>query len=202
MPLTRNVISGWFAFGYDVLGYLKNANDHLGATVIHLSLTAQPQGVCDLSCVSHWPWNLDDNGWQIPKALIQSSIQTQGQVSKRSYFDIWHFWKAYCWLNKAHMRTWASEPEPEPPEPVHFARSRSRRKVLLGAGAGAGADQKCHSSASLVGTLWSRIGASARQGPAETAKGPSYIPLWSDQGIWNTTYKGRQISLNLHLKRH
>ena len=25
---------------------------------------------------------MDDNGWQILKALIQSNIQTQGQVSK------------------------------------------------------------------------------------------------------------------------
>ena len=47
-------------------------------------------------------------------------------MSKRSYFDIWHFWKSYCWLRLI----WGLE---------HRSRSRSRRKVLLGAGAGAGA---------------------------------------------------------------
>ena len=67
--------------------------------------------------------------------LNQSSIQTHGQVSKMSYFDIWYFWKSYCCrlVVKDHMRTWSSEP-------VYFSRSRSQscRTVLLGAGAGAG----------------------------------------------------------------
>ena len=88
------------------------------------------------------PVALDDE-WQISKTLIQSSIQTHGQVSKTSYFDIGIF--KIVLLVKAHVRTWSSDPElePEPPEPVHFARSRSRSRsrwtVLLGAGAGAGA---------------------------------------------------------------
>ena len=35
--------------------------------------------------------------------LFKSNIQTQGQVSKRSYFAIWHFWKSYCWLTRAPL---------------------------------------------------------------------------------------------------
>ena len=150
MPLTRNVISGWFAFGYLKMRWASVPNDHLGPKpLISDSATWR-----SLWPVQYQPAALDDNEWQISKTLVQSSIQTHGQVSKKSYFEIWHFWKSYCWLNKAHKRTWASEPEPEahvmtrlsepepePPEPVHFARSRSRsrRTVLLGAGAGAGA---------------------------------------------------------------
>ena len=77
-------------------------------------------------------------------------------TAKKSYFDIWHFWKSYCWLRLI----WGLD---------HRSRSRSRRSryILPGAGAveqfysepepepecfpgaGAGADQKCHGSASL-----------------------------------------------------
>ena len=93
-----------------------------------------------------------------------TSIQTHGQISKKSYFDIWHFWKSYCWLRLI----WGLD---------HRSRSRSRRSryILPGAGAGAakqfysepepelepdcfpgagaGADQKCHGSASLSQTI-------------------------------------------------
>ena len=111
---------------------------------------------------------LDDKEWQISKIFIQNSIQTYVQVSKKSYFDIWHFSKSYSWLrliwgldHRSRSRSrrsryilpgagagagadeqFYSEPEPEP-EPECFP----------GAGAGAGADQKCHGSASLLGTI-------------------------------------------------
>ena len=118
------------------------------------------------------PVTLDYNEWQISKTLIQTNIQTQGQVSKRSSFYIWHFWekKTNCWFrliwgfqHRSRSRSrrsryilpgagagagavekFYSEPEPEP-EPECFP----------GAGAGAGADQKCHGSASLASTKFS-----------------------------------------------
>ena len=113
--------------------WVSVANDDLELKPL-ISDSATRRSLWPLECQ---PVALDDK-WQISKTLIQSSIQTHGQVGKKSYFDIWHFWKSYCWF-KAHMRTWSSEPEPElePPEPVHFARSRNRRTVILGAGAGA-----------------------------------------------------------------
>ena len=158
MPLTRNVISGWFAFGcLKCAGYRSVANDHLGPKSL-ISDSATRRSLWPLQCQ---PVALDDNEWQISKALVQSGIQTHGQVSKKSYFDIWHFWKSYCWLRLI----WGLD---------HRSRSRSRRSryILPGAGAGAGAvgqfysesepepepecfpgagaDQKCHGSASLV----------------------------------------------------
>ena len=92
---------------------------------------------------------------------IHSSIQTHGQVGKKSYFDIGHIWQLYCWLrliwgldhrNRSRSRQsryilpgagagaaeqFYLEPEPEP-------------DCFPGDGAGAGADQKCHGSASLA----------------------------------------------------
>ena len=111
--------------------WVSVANDHLGPKPL-ISDSATERSLWLLECQ---PVALNDNEWQISKTLIPSSIQTHGQVSKKSYFDIWHFLKIVL-LIKAHMRTWSSEPEPEPPEPVHFARSRSRKTVLLGVGAG------------------------------------------------------------------
>ena len=144
--------------------WVSVANDHLGPKPL-ISDSATRRSLWPLECQ---PVALDDNEWQISKTLIQSSIQTHGQVSKKSYFDIWHFWKSYCWLrliwgldhrSRSRSRSrrsryilpgagagaaeqFYSEPEPEP-EPECFP----------GAGAGAGADQKCHGSASLVKIL-------------------------------------------------
>ena len=132
----------------------KNTIDY----VIHVSLTAQPQGDCDLSSVSQVSVSVSQ-----PLVSVSVSAKSDSQVSKRSYFDIGHFWKSYCWLrliwgldHRSRSRRsryilpgagggagaaekFYSEPEPEP-EPECFP----------GAGAGAGADQKCHGSASLV----------------------------------------------------
>ena len=143
--------------------WVSVANDHLG-----------PKPLISDSATrwSLWPLRyqsaaLDDSEWQISKTLVQSSIQTHGQVSMKLYFDIWHFWKSYCWFrlmwgldHRSRSRSRSrrsryilpgagagagaaeqlySEPEPEP-EP----------ECCPGAGAGAGADQKCHGSASLV----------------------------------------------------
>ena len=143
-------------------------NDHLGPKPL-ISDSATRRSLWPLECQ---PVALDDNEWQISKTLIQSNIQTHGQVSKKSYFDIWHFWKTYWWLrliwgldhrSRSRSRSrrsryilpgvgagagaakqFYSEPEPEP-EPDCFA----------GAGAGAGADQKCHGSASLLEIIYS-----------------------------------------------
>ena len=142
------------------------ANDHLGPKPL-ISDNATRRSLWTLQCQ---PVALDDNEWQISKTLIQSSIQTHGQVSKKSYFDIWYFWKSYSWLrpiwgldhrSRSRSRSrrsryilpgagagagaaeqFYSEPEPEP-EPECFP----------GAGAGAGADQKWHGSASLAITF-------------------------------------------------
>ena len=103
--------------------WVSVANDHLGPkSLISDSATRR----------SLWPLQyqsaaLDDNEWQISKTLGQSSIQTHGQVSMKSYFDIWHFWKSYCWFRLM----WGLDHRSR-------SRSRSRRTVLLGAGAGAG----------------------------------------------------------------
>ena len=103
------------------------ANDHLGPTKPLISDSATRRSLWPLQCQ---PVALDDNEWQISKTLIQSSIQTHGQISKKSYFDIWHFWKSYSWLRPI----WRLD---------HRSRSRSRsrrsRHILPGAGAGAGA---------------------------------------------------------------
>ena len=163
--LTRNAISGWFAFR--AFGYLNalgiGCNDHLGPKPL-ISDSATRRSLWPLQCQ---PVALDDNEWQISKTFIQSSIQIHGQVSKKAYFDTRHFWKSYCWLrliwvidhrSRSRSRSrWSRyilpgagagagaaeqfylEPEPEP-EPKWF----------LGPGAGAGADQKCHGSASLL----------------------------------------------------
>ena len=131
------------------------ANDHLGTKPL-ISDSATRMSLWPLQCQ---PVALDDNEWQISKTLIQSSIQTHGHVSKKSYFGIWHFWKSYSWLRPI----WGLD---------HRSRSRNRsrrsRYILPGAGAaeqfysepepecfpgaraGAGADQKCHGSASLL----------------------------------------------------
>ena len=153
MPLTRNVIS-LIRFRIFKMRWASVANDHLGPKPL-ISDSATRRSLWPLQCQ---PVALDDNEWQISKTLIQSSIHTHGQVSKKSYFDIWHFWKSYSWLrpiwelDRSRSRyilpgagdgagaaeQFYSEPEPEP-EPECFP----------GAGAGAGADQKCHGSASL-----------------------------------------------------
>ena len=137
--------------------WVSFANDHLGHKPL-ISDSATRRSLWPLECQ---PVALDDNKWQISKTLIQSSIQTHGQVSKKSYFDIWHFWKSYCCLrliwgldhrSRSRSRSRRSqyilpgagvaeqfylEPEPEP-------------ACFPGAGAGAGADQQCHGSASLL----------------------------------------------------
>ena len=97
-------------------------NDHLGPKPL-ISDSVTRRSLWPLECQ---PVALDDE-WQISKTLIQSSVQTHGQVSKKSYFDIWHFWKSYCWLRLI----WGLD---------HRSRSRSRRGryVFSGAGAGAG----------------------------------------------------------------
>ena len=100
------------------------ANDHLGPKPL-ISDSATRRSLWPLQCQ---PVALDDNEWQISKTLIQSSIQTHDQVSKKSYFDIWHFWKSYSWLRPI----WGLDHRSR-------SRSRSRRTVLLEAGAGAGA---------------------------------------------------------------
>ena len=102
--------------------WVSVVNNHIGPEPL-ISDCATRRSLWPLQCQ---PVAMDDE-WQISKTLIQSSIQTHGQVSKKSYFDIWHFWKSYCWLRLRYMRTWSSESEPEP-EPVHFARSRSRSR--------------------------------------------------------------------------
>ena len=135
--------------------WVSVANDHLGPKPL-ISDSATLRSLWPLQCQSA---ALDDNEWQISKTLVQSGIQTHGQASKKSYFDIWHFWKSYCWFrliwgldHRSRSRRsryilpgagagaaeqFYSEPEPEP-------------ECCPGAGAGAGADQKCHGSASLV----------------------------------------------------
>ena len=126
------------AFGWDPgqarvkMRCVSVANDHLGPKPL-ISDSAIRRSLWPLQCQ---PVALDDNEWHVSKTLIQSSIQTHGQVSKKSYFDskydslfnspdIWHFWKSYCWLRLI----WGLD---------HRSRSRSRRTVLPGAGAGAG----------------------------------------------------------------
>ena len=145
--------------------WVSVANNHLGPKPL-ISDSATRRSQWPLQCQ---PVALYDNERQISKTLIQSSIQIHGQVSKKSYIDIWHFWKSYRWLrfiwgldHRSRSRSRSrrsryilpgagagagvaeqiySEPEPEP-EPECFP----------GAGAGAGADQKCHGSASLLRT--------------------------------------------------
>ena len=159
MPLTRSHL-GLIRLRIFKMRWVSVANDHIGPKPL-ISDSATQRSLWPLECQSV---ALDDE-WQISKTLIQSSIQTHGQVSKKSYFDIWHFWKLYCWLrliwgldhrSRSRSRSrrsryilpgagagaakqFYSEPEPEP-EPDCFS----------GAGAGAGADQKCNGSASLL----------------------------------------------------
>ena len=116
------------------------ANDHLGPKpLISDSATRR-----SLWPVQYQPAALDDNEWQISKTLVQSSIQTHGQVSKKSYFEIWHFWKSYCWFrlmswldyrSRSRSRAGAGAagagtfcPEPEPPNSFTRSRSRSRSR--------------------------------------------------------------------------
>ena len=125
------------------------ANNYLGHKPL-ISDSATRRSPWPLQCQ---PVVLND-GWQISNTLIQSSIQTHGQVSKNILtFDI--FWKSCCWLRLK----WGFD---------HRSRSRRSRYILPGAGvaeqccsepepepecfpgAGAGADQKCHGSASLL----------------------------------------------------
>ena len=116
--------------------WVSVANDHIGPKPL-ISDSATRRSLWPLQCQ---PAALDDNEWQISKTLVECSIQTHGQVSKKSYFDIWHFWKSDCWFRLI----WGLD---------HRSRSRSRsRECCPGAGAGAGADQKFHGSASLVFT--------------------------------------------------
>ena len=124
----------------NALGIGSVLNDHLGAKQWYTN--RQRKRFWDfLQCQ---PVTLDDNGWQISTTLIQTNFQTQVQVSKRSSFYIWHFWKkTNCWFRLI----WGLQHRSR-------SRSRSRRNVLLGAGAGAEADQKCHGSASLMITLY------------------------------------------------
>ena len=160
--------------------WVSVANDHLGPKPLILDNVTR-RSLWPLECQ---PVALEDNEWQILKTLIQSSIQTHGQVNKKSNFDIWHFWKSYCWLriiwgidHRSRSRSrrsryilpgagdgagaakqFYSEPEPEP-EPDCFP------------GAGAGADQKCHGSAPLV--VWWGISAG---GPNSTSSATAPVP--------------------------
>ena len=159
--------------------WVSVANDHLGPKPL-ISDSATRRSLRPLQYQSA---ALDANEWQISKTLVQSSIQTHGQVSMKSYFDIWHFWKSYCWFRLM----WGLD---------HQSRSRSRsrwnRYILPGAGAGAGAaeqfysepepeccpgagagagaDQKCYGSASLRLTL-ARTGVGAPPPPPEVVSG-------------------------------
>ena len=101
------------------------ANDHLGPKSL-ISDSATRRSLWPLECQSV---ALDDNKWQISKTLIQNSIQTHGQVGKMSYFDIWRFWKSYCWLRLI----WVLD---------HRSRSRSRRSRYILPGAGVGAAEQ------------------------------------------------------------
>ena len=105
-------------------------NDHSGPKPL-ISDSATWRSLWPLECQ---PVALDDNKRQISKTLIQSSIQTHGQVSKKSYFDIWHFWKSYCWLRLIWVLDHQSR-----------SRSRSRRSRHILPGAGAGAAKQFHS---------------------------------------------------------
>ena len=69
------------------------------------------------------------------KTLVQSSIQTHGQVRKKSYFDFWHFWKSYCWLRLI----WGLDHRSRSRSRSRRSRSRRIRYILPGAGVGAGA---------------------------------------------------------------
>ena len=104
--------------------WVSVANDHLGPKLL-ISDSATRRSLWPLECQ---PVALDDNEWQISKTLIQSSIQIHGQVSKKSYFDIWHFWKYGDLIigagAGAGAGTFCPEPEPEPQN--SFTRSRSR----------------------------------------------------------------------------
>ena len=114
--------------------WVSVANDHLGPKPL-ISDSATQRSLWPLECQ---PVALDDNEWQISKTLIQSSIQTHGQVSKKSYFDIWHFWKyedliigAGAGAGAAGAGTFCPEPEPEPEPRNSFTRSRSRSRSRI-----------------------------------------------------------------------
>ena len=61
--------------------WVSVANDHLGPKPL-ISDSATRRSQWPLQCQ---PVASYDNEWQISKTLIQSSIQTHGQVSKKSY---------------------------------------------------------------------------------------------------------------------
>ena len=116
--------------------WVSVVNDHLGPKPL-TSDSATRRSLWPLECQ---PVALDDSEWQISKTLIQSRIRTHGQVGKKSYFDIWHFWKSYCWLRlnedliigagagagAAGAGRFCPEPEPESEPQNSFTRSRSR----------------------------------------------------------------------------
>ena len=151
--------------------WVSVANDHLGPKLL-ISDSATRRSLWPLECQ---PVALDDNEWQISKTLIQSSIQIHGQVSKKSYFDIWHFWKygdliIGAGAGAAGAGTFCPEPEPQ----NSFTRSRSRSRIASPEPEPEpGADQKCHGSASLVEGV--------------TLVGPQWRPceaLW-DLSVWH-----------------
>ena len=151
--------------------WVSVANDHLGPKPL-ISDSATRRSLWPLQYQSA---ALDDNEWQISKTLVQRSIQTHGQDSMKSYFDICHFWKSYCWFRLM----WGLDLRSRSRSRSRRSRSRRSRYILPGvgagagaaeqfysepepepeccpgAGAGAGADQKRHGSASLVLTYCS-----------------------------------------------
>ena len=177
------------------------ANDHLGPKPL-ISDSATRRSLWPLQCQ---PVALDDNGWQISKTLIQSSIQTHGHVSKKSYFDIWHFWKSYSWLrpiwgldhrSRSRSRSrrsryilpgagagaaeqFYSEPEPEP-------------ECFPGAGAGAGADQKCHGSA--LGCIVSLESRGAHDITWRLYVKRQYLAKFSRRNVFSIGTRGQQRS--------
>ena len=112
--------------------WVSVANDHLGPKPL-ISDSATRRSLWPLECQ---PVALDDNEWQISKTLIQISIQTHGQVSKKSYFDIWRFLKSYCLLRLI----WELDPRSR-----SWSRSHRSRYILPGAWAGAGAAKQLYS---------------------------------------------------------
>ena len=107
--------------------WVSVANDHLGPKLL-FSDSATRRSLWPLECQ---PVALDDNEWQISKTLIQSSIQTHGQVIKKSYFDIWHFWKYEDLIIGAGAGAGTICPEPEPEPQNSFTRSRSRSRSRI-----------------------------------------------------------------------
>ena len=87
-------------------------------------------------------------------------------------FDIWHFWKSYCWFRLM----WGLD---------HRSRSRSRsRYILPGAGAGAGAAEQFYSEPEPEPECCPGAGAGADQkchGPASLLSSPIFAPNFTNR---------------------